>query len=43
MSKEIGLTLDRLFYRTLMVNPDEKIIYKDTYLTYKDFLKIRLK
>jgi len=24
MSKEIGLTLDRLFYRTLMVNPDEK-------------------
>jgi len=23
MSKEIGLTLDRLFYRTLMANPDE--------------------
>jgi len=43
MSKEIGLTLDRLFYRTLMVNPDEKIIYKDTYLTYKDFFKNSVK
>jgi hypothetical protein len=28
ISTEIGLTLDRLFYRTLMVKPDEKSFIK---------------
>ncbi|MGC9067344.1 MAG: AMP-binding protein, partial [Minisyncoccia bacterium] len=39
MPKKVNLTLDRLFYRTLLVNPDEKIVYKDRYITYNNLFK----
>ena len=33
---QVGLTIDRLFYQTLIRAPQRKVIYKDRSRTYKE-------
>jgi len=37
--RKVGLTLDRLFYSTLITARDKKLIYKDMHMTYYEFYK----
>ncbi len=38
-NEHIGLTLDRLFYQTLLRNPDEYLVYKNEKITYRELYR----